>query len=178
MRIINKNDVPNFKDVVEFAQWYVANGMPLLPPEKQEVFVSDDATASCLFRHGRFQFEMYLIHPQPVIPMHEHPGVINLEIPANDVLLMSDVERLKARVQTAGQPHGTGFKERAEHSGFVLFSAQQWDEGLEMSTIGARWKGYTAGKKHEELIKRFNPDCLIYPGYADVTRKQQVVEIL
>lgn len=173
---INPTEIPKFSSVLDFAAWYFMNGMPMLCPESQEVFMTDDATASCLFRHGRFQVEIYLIHPQPVIPIHEHPGVSNVEIPSH----FSDFskEDLKHIVQESGQSHGVGFKERAGHHGFVLISAQMWDEGLEMSTIGARWKGHTAGPKHEALIKRFNPDCLIYPGYADVTRKAVSCDIL
>ena len=177
MKTIRACDVPTFSDVVAFAEWYLRSGLPVLLPEKHEVFVSDDATASCLFRHGQFQFEMYLIHPNPVVPYHEHPGVSNIEIPSN---FWSDVTPLLLRgfVQHAGQPHGESIRERAEHNGFLLFSAQMWDEGLDVSTIGARWKGHTAGPKHEALIRRFNPDCLLYPGYADVTKKVEAVDVL
>lgn len=169
MTEVSPTEIPEFSSVLDFTEWYFMNGRPLLYPKNQEVFLTDDATASCVFRHGRFQVEIYLIHPKPVIPVHEHPGVSNVEIPAAYSMLSRDI--LKNIVQESGQSHGVGFKERAGHQGFVLISAQMWDEGLEMSTIGARWKGHTAGPKHEALIKRFNPDCLIYPGYADVTRK-------
>lgn len=177
MKNILIRDVPNFSNVVEFAEWYLSSGMPVLLPEKHEVFVSDDATASCLFRHGQFQFEMYMIHPKPVIPQHEHPGVANIEIPS-DLWGAVSKKMLQESVQFLGQSHGRSIRERAEHSGFLLFSAQMWDEGLEVSTIGARWKGHTAGPKHEALIKRFNPNCLVYPGYADVTKRAEVAEVL
>jgi hypothetical protein len=169
--------MPDFESVTEFAEWYIASGMPIQLPPSPEVFVTDDATASCLFRCGRFQFEMYLIHPAPVIPVHEHPGVENVELPAKSLASVSAIV-LSLVVQRSGQSHGLGIRSRAEHAGFVLYSAQKWDEGLEMSTIGARWKGHTAGPKHEALIRRFNPDCLIHPGYADVTRKRVMTEVL
>lgn len=168
-------NIPQFKDVEEFARWYFSNGMPRLKPSNAEVFVTDDATSSCLFRHGRFQFEIYLIHPQPVIPQHEHPGVENIEFNAS---LSGPYSILGSLIQRDGAAHGGDIRKRAEHAGFVLFSAQHWSEGIEMSTIGARWKGHTAGPKHEALIKRFNPDCLVYPGYADVTKKQPVMAVL
>ena len=57
-------------------------------------------------------------------------------------------------------------------------SFQRWDDNLKMSTIGSRWKGHTAGEKHEALIRRFNPNALIYPGYADVTKTNKVVDVL
>jgi hypothetical protein len=175
MKPIQPRDVPAFANVLDFAKWYIFAGMPTVLPENAEVFTTDDATASCLFRHGRFQFELYLIHATPVIPVHEHPGVSNVEVPLS---AMRDPSCLEHRVQNRGESHGVGFKERAEHHGFILLSAQMWDEGLEVSTIGARWKGHTAGPKHEALIRRFNPGCLIYPGYADVTAKAKTLEIL
>jgi hypothetical protein len=174
---VNKIDpktVPEFRDLVHFTQWYLASNMPILLPDTPEVFLSDDATATCLFRHGRYQFEMYLIHPNPVIPAHEHPGVDNIEIPSGSWGDFTEAV-LQSRMQTAGLVHGGNIRIRAQNAGFALFSAQRWDEDLEMSTIGARWKGHTAGPKHDALIKRFNPDCLQYPGYADVTAKRPAV---
>jgi hypothetical protein len=173
MKYYSGKEIPDFKDLKSFVIWYVENNMPLLPPKNPEVFLSDDATASCLFRHKQYQVEMYLIHPNPVIPVHEHPGVENFEVPQSS---WQDINF--NLIQTAGQAHGVGFKERAKHSGFILYSAQKWDDGLEPSTIGARWKGHTAGPKHEALIKRFNPKALIYPGYADVTKEAVQLSIL
>lgn len=170
-------NVPAFDTIEEFARWYFYNGMPILPPKNSEVFTSDDATASCLFRHGRYQIEMYLIHPNPVIPQHNHPGVENVEFSLSTVSSMG-LDYALGLVQRGDATHGGDIRERAANRGFVLYSAQKWADGLEMSTIGARWKGHTAGPKHEALIRRFNPDCLVYPGYADVTRKQAVNAIL
>lgn len=170
--------IPDFSCVEEFTVWYLNHGIPLKPPKNAEVFESDDATASCLFRHGRYQFEIYLIHAKPVIPQHEHPGVENIEFPISDLRIRQDLQSVQQIVQRDGMSHGNSIRDRAEHSGFVLYSAQKWAEGIEMSTIGARWKGHTAGPKHEALIRRFNPDCLVYPGYADVTRKATSHEIL
>lgn len=170
--------VPDFACVEDFAVWYIDHGIPLKPPKNAEVFVSDDATASCLFRHGRYQFEIYLVHANPVIPQHEHPGVENVEFDISTLLNQHSTSQLARFVQCDGMSHGWGIRRRAEHAGFVLYSAQKWADGLEMSTIGARWKGHTAGPKHEALIRRFNPDCLVYPGYADVTQQQINNEIL
>jgi len=172
--ILNLNlEIPDFSSLEEFVEWYTSNGMPLLPPSNREVFLSDDATATCLFRHKQYQVELYLIHPNPIIPIHEHPGVENLEIPQASWSDKIDYNQ----IQRSGMSHGVGFKERASHNGFALYSAQKWDDNLELSTIGARWKGHTAGPMHETLIKRFNPDCLCYPGYADVTTTSKQINI-
>jgi hypothetical protein len=175
MRNILPEDVPEFSDLVHFTEWYLAAGMPILLPETTEVFLSDDATATCLFRYGRYQFEMYFIHPDPIIPVHAHPGVENIEIPISGWGLLTH-SVLQSRVQREGQTHGKGIRERADTAGFALFSAQKWDDGVEMSTIGARWKGFTAGPKHDALIRRFNPDCFAYAGYADVTLKKPLAD--
>lgn len=173
--IVNKSLlIPDFSSIEEFVCWYAENGMPLLPPENAEVFLSDDATATCLFRHKQYQVELYMIHPNPIIPIHEHPGVDNFEIPQGAWDETIDY----FNIQRSGMSHGLGFKERSKNSGFALYSAQKWDDGLTPSTIGARWKGHTAGPLHEALIKRFNPNCLIFPGYADVTSVSSRVEII
>jgi hypothetical protein len=168
-------EAPEFCTVVDFYRWYVQNKCPVMLSLMDNVFLSDDATAVRLFRSGRFQVEMYLIHPSPIIPAHEHPGVDNIELQS---LTFHSSEELAYAVQTDGKAHGGSFVRRAEDRGFALFSVQHWRDGIEMSTIGARWKGHTAGPKHEALIRRFNPECLIYPGYADVTRTATVNEIL
>lgn len=173
MNNISSEDVPEFTDVVHFTQWYLAAGMPILIPKGAEVFVSDDATATCLFRSGRYQFEMYFIHPNPLIPLHEHPGVENIEIPSSGWKNLSE-SALRSRLQSFGQSHGRSILERGVSTGFALFSAQKWHDDIEMSTIGARWKGFTAGPKHDALIRRFNPDCFAYTGYADVTRQREL----
>lgn len=170
--------IPEFNKIEEFAVWYINSGIPLKTPENVEVFVSDDATATCLFRHGRYQFEIYLIHANPVIPQHEHPGVENIEFAIGSLGSTFELHNAARLVQRNNMSHGFDIRQRAEHKGFVLYSAQKWAEGLEMSTIGARWKGHTAGPKHEALIKRFNPDCLVYPGYADVTLKNTASSVL
>lgn len=173
MNNISPENVPEFNDLIHFTQWYLSAGMPILIPENSEVFLSDDATATCLFRSGRYQFEMYFIHPKPIIPMHEHPGVENIEIPSSGWKNLSETT-LRNRVQGPGQSHGRNTVERGDNRGFALFSAQKWDEAIEMSTIGARWKGFTAGPKHDALIRRFNPECFAYVGYADVTRQREL----
>lgn len=173
MRNISPEDVPEFRDLLHFTEWYLDSGMPVLLPPRPEVFLSDDATATCLFRSGRYQFEMYFIHPDPFIPLHEHPGVENIEIPSEGWASITR-DMLILRTQTEGKIHGKSIRERSIGRGFALFSAQRWSEGIEMSTIGARWRGVMAGPKHEDLIRRFNPNCYIQNGYADVTRQVDV----
>jgi len=169
--------LPHFDKLKDFVVWYLKNGKPILIPDNFEVFETDDATACCLFRSGRYQVEMYLVHPNPLLPPHEHPQVENIEIPSGawSSLKESDLDKL---LQVDGQAHGESFKERGKYKGFMIMSFQRWAEGLEITTIGSRWKGHTVGEKHENLIKRFNPKAVVYPGYADVTQNRNIQEIL
>lgn len=169
--------LPNFDKLADFVEWYFKNGKPMLVPDDFEVFLTDDATSSCLFRSGRYQVELYLIHPNPLVPPHEHPGVENIEISSNCWATLTPLE-IPAFLQVEGQVHGDSFKERGAKTGFMIMSFQRWDDNLKMSTIGSRWKGHTAGEKHEALIRRFNPNALIYPGYADVTKTNKVADVL
>ena len=171
-------ETPAFNNLVDFTLWCFNKGLALKPPLNAEVFTTDDATSSCLYRHGRFQLEVYLIHSEPVIPQHEHPGVESLEVPLVSLSFDQNIKNLDQFILGDGMSHGMDIRTRADIRGFVLYSAQKWDDGLEMSTIASRWKGHTAGPKHEALIRRFNPDCLIYPGYADVTRRRVMTEVL
>lgn len=156
----------SWDNVQSFADWWMEQGMPICFPSFPEVFLSDDATAVCLFRKGQFQVELYLIHPQPIVPLHEHPGVevIKMRLGNRDIPLMSEV-------LTDGHAHGAEIRMEAEEVGYPLIAFQHWSN-REPTTVAAMWKGYTVGPKQEALIRRFNPDAFIVPGYADITRSK------
>lgn len=155
----------DWKDVNEFAAWWLDAGMPIVFPKDPEVFLSDDATAVALFRHERFQVELYLIHPNPKVPVHEHPDVevIKMSLTAEKGPIMSNVLK-------NGEWHGAGQRMAAEKIGFPLIAFQHWLT-REPTTIASMWKGSTVGPLQEALIRRFNPDAYIVDGYADITRK-------
>ena len=153
-----------WKNVEDFADWWFRNGMPIKFQDSSEVFLSDDATSIALFRKGRFQVELYLIHPNPTVPVHEHP----------------DVEVIKARLDGKRYPylsntlhnnetHGAGLRLEAEDRGYPLLAIQHWLT-RDPTTIASMWKGNTVGPKQESLIRRFNPNAYIVEGYADITR--------
>lgn len=159
-------EVPEtWANIQEFADWWVGAKMPIKFPNNPEVFLSDDATAICLFRKGRFQVELYLIHPKPEVPTHEHPDVevikIRTGMPKGPVA--SDILR-------NGEAHGSGMKLEAEVRGFPLIAIQHWLT-RDPTTIASMWKGKTAGPIQENLIRRFNPDAYVIDGYADTTQK-------
>jgi hypothetical protein len=155
-----------WENVKDFAEWWMKSGMPMLFPSRPEVFLSDDATAICLFRKGRFQVELYLIHPTPIVPEHEHPGVevikMRMGLPDNKFGFSTVLHR--------GESHGAGIKLEAETKGFPLIAFQHWLD-RDPSTIASVWKGKTVGPKQDAIIRRFNPDAYVIDGYADTTRK-------
>lgn len=149
-----------------FANWWLDNKMPIIFPKDPEVYLSDDATSICLFRKERFQVEMYLIHPQPLVPLHGHPGVQVIKCRMGKTLTP-----IFSPVLSRNQLHGSGMTLEADKLGFPLLALQYW-ENRDPTTIASMWKGKTVGPKHEALIRRFNPDCLIKNGYADVSIKE------
>ncbi len=159
-----------WKTTEEFAKWYIDNNLPFQPPPGVEVFISDDATAFCMYRNGQFQVELYLVHPQPSVPTHEHPGVEVIEVAVTNTIV-NMIPVLKN-----GQSHGSGIREKANKVGYPLVSIQQWHPKLAPTTVAAQWKGKTVGPKQEALIRRFYPDAYIKDGYADVTRKNNELE--
>jgi len=161
-----------WKSTDDFAKWYVDNGLPFMPPVDVEVFNSDDATAFCMFRKGQFQVELYLIFPQPFVPIHEHPGVEVIETPVTEGLV-----HLIPTLRN-GEAHGQGIRDRAELRGYPLVSIQRWHPKLTPTTVATQWKGKTVGPKHEALIRRFNPNAFIFDGYADTTKTMDYLEEL
>lgn len=160
-------DIPDtWTDVKAFADWWMESGMPIVFPPKPEVFLSDDATSCAIFRHGRFQVEMYYIHPHPKVPQHEHPGVevIKMRLGNSRTPFMSGTLK-------RGEAHGAGLRLEAEEIGFPLVAFQHWID-REPCTVAAMWKGNTVGPKQEALIRRFNPDAYVVEGYADITRSK------
>lgn len=160
--------IPNsWNDVRAFADWWMSVGMPFILPPNPEVFLSDDATAVTIFRQGRFQVELYLIHANPKVPVHEHPGVevIKMSLTHAKNPIMSNILR-------DGESHGAGTRLEAEKIGFPMIAFQQWMT-REPTTIASMWKGPTVGPLQEALIRRFNPTAYIKDGYADITRVQE-----
>jgi len=160
-------EVPETWDnVTEFGVWWVKAGMPIRFPVGAEVFRTDDATAVALFRQGRFQIEMYLIHPHPQLQDHEHPGVEAIKVRMgnnNETVGFTDA-------LTEGKSHGAGVRLEAVTTGFPLIAIQHWKTRNPI-TIAAMWKGKTVGPMQENLLRRFHPDAYVIDGYADITRK-------
>lgn len=165
-----------WSNVEDFANWYMSNRMPWMIPWDAEVICSDDATAICIFRHGQFQVELYLVHPDQAVPSHSHPGMesVIIRLGAGNIgrrhaTGVSDIWGAMAPVLHAGEVHGgrpLGFSPK----GYAMLTFQQWPEGMEVSSAAVLWKGDTAGPKQDAIIRRYRPDVLVGTGFADVTQ--------
>ena len=145
-------------------------------PWDAEVICSDDATAICVFRHGRFQVELYLVHPDMAVPSHSHPGMdsVIVRLGAGNTgkkheLGVSNIWGAMAPVLRAGEVHGgrpLGFSSK----GYAMLTFQHWPEGVDVSSAAVLWKGDTAGPKQDAIVARYLPNVLVREGFADVTQ--------
>jgi hypothetical protein len=166
-----------WRDVVEFADWYMARGAPMAIPWDAEVIVSDDATAICLFRQAPYQVELYLVHPNMEIPVHSHPGMDSFVVKLGGGELG---ERLQCGVSSSwgaysgitrrNETHGGSGFDLAK-KGYAMLTFQKWPNGVPMTSAAVHWQGETAGPRQEALIRRHNPSAVSAPGYADITKK-------
>ena len=157
--------IPNdFADLDSFTEWYIDNNMPYVPKVNTFPVETDDATAFTLFRHGRYQVEMYFMKANKSVPNHGHPDVeVNIysHLESGEVIPQPTLKSM--------QIHGaTGAQSRTKP--FLLLSIQKWDEGVPMTSVAIHWVGYTSGPKHDSLISKYYPDALVKEGYADVRR--------
>lgn len=171
-----------FADVVDFAEWYYLNGCPQKVSADVQIYRTDSASSACVYRDGRYQVEMYLIDKAAPVPEHQHPGVDAVELDQGVLDLLRDPTTLRSELAKfalyKGQWHGAGIMNRAKHSGFYLTSCQYWHDDIPITTISSRWAGHTVGPLHESLIRLYNPNAYVIPGYADVTRHAEEVDIL
>jgi len=169
---LKKVDIPDsWSDVQEFCDWYIKNDMPIHFGIDTEIYCSDDATSVCLFRKNNFQVELYLVHANPLVNIHEHPNVEVIKLAIEDGIGRA------SEILKMGMSHGVGARASDKKKGFPLLAFQHWKKSTP-STVAAAWKGKTVGPKHEALIKRFYPHSLVLNGYADITKPSNYLEVL
>lgn len=163
--------------IEEFTDWYMNNGMLFIPPWDAEVICSDDATAMTIFRKDRYQVELYLVHPDKLVPMHAHPGMESLLISLGggeqgspDEFGVSSRWGEYSAVLREGETHGdrqVGYSPK----GYAMLTFQKWNGNNKLTSAAIQWRGETAGPLQDALIKKHNPNALTFPGYADITIK-------
>ena len=147
----------SIKTVDEFADWYRSVGMPYNPSANALTIESDDATATEMYRSGRFQVEAYLMLAGRFSSKHAHPNV--------DVRIFINNEFVDKSYDM--ELHG-GSLFGSRDTAYTMISIQRWDEGVPITSAAIHWVGYTAGPKHDKLISKYYPNALVKEGYADV----------
>lgn len=185
-RVIKSKDffdyvtVPDDWDTLEaFVDWYLGLKMPMMIPWDAEIICSDDATAVCMFRHGRYQAELYLVHPQQYVPHHSHP---DMEVMTLFLAGGQTSPKGRASAHNMGRAWGQlghkvmdgafhgGSKRPIDKNGFGLIAFQKWPEGVTPRSAAMQWKGETAGPKQEAMIRKEHPDAYVTTGYADISQ--------
>lgn len=155
-----------WNSLTEFAEWYMNVKMPVMIPVDTFVYVTDDATATVLFRKGQFQVEIYLLHPYSKVSTHSHPGV---------ELFLVQIGNMDKKINWGffgpilkdGETHEN--KQGSDEHGSVFLSFEKWNDNRKMTSASVNWKGKTEGPIHEALIKKHYPNAIVENGYADTT---------
>lgn len=139
----------------EFIDWYMNSGMPFMMPIGSEVYRTENASAIVMFRQGRYQVELYINDPLCEVSDHAHPDLDLVIMPIGrmepghwPIAWGRTTELLKA-----GDTHNGNFNST---KGTVFLTFEYWKEGVEMTSASVNWAGPTDGKKHDELILKFN----------------------
>ena len=172
----SKLQVPDdWSDVESFMQWYMDSRMPILPPWNAQVIASDDATAITLFRKGKYQVELYLIHPDIAVPQHSHPGMESVivylgggEQGYRDEFGISTRWGEITPVLYSGDIHG-GRELGVSPKGYAMLTFEKWPDDIEPTSAAILWCGNTAGPKQDKLISSKYPNAVQFPGFADIT---------
>lgn len=155
---------PEFNSVESFFSWYKENGYPLNPPADCEVFVTDISYSYCLYRHGRFQVEIYLVKPNAQTPEHSHPGVENIIMlmggdafagivpPQNNLPAPVNIFGMCAPTLKDNNTHAVGTRTR----GAALLSVEMWPEGVIPTSLAVNWEGSACGSVHAGLLAAKN----------------------
>jgi hypothetical protein len=156
-----------WKDVTEFADWYMSVKMPLMLPVGSPVYVTNNATAFVMFKKGQYQVEMYIVYGKSMTSNHSHPGmdVITMQI-GN---MNSSIWGMYSPVLESGQSHSADF---TGADGAVFLTFEKWEDESLMSSASVNWNGQTSGPIHDELIKKYRPDIFVEDGYALVNPKK------
>jgi hypothetical protein len=158
----------NWKNVLEFQNWWIKAGKPLRPPFKNPVFHTDNAMSLCLYREGNFQVELYITQPHSTSPPHIHPGVdssfiylagniqFNLEGRDNpDVSQWQKPQENGAHVlfgKTVESPDGIPHWLKIGPEGGAFLSFEHWKDKDPVS-VTVNWEGELVGEEHKKTIE-------------------------
>ena len=137
----------------EFIEWFMDSRMPWMIPVDSEVYVTDNASSLILFRHDRYQVELYVNYPKTTAPLHGHPGMdlITMQIGRMNPIQWAST----GKILKSGKKHSANF---ASEKGTIFLTFEKWLPGIPMTSASVQWSGTTVGPIHDELIKKHYPD--------------------
>jgi hypothetical protein len=148
----------------EFIEWFMDSRMPWMIPEDSEVYRTDNASSIILFRHDRYQVELYVNDPLSKVSLHGHPG---LDLSIMQMGRMNPILWGNAgKVLKSGRKHDGNF---GSEKGTVYLTFEKWVPGIPMTSASVQWSGTTVGPIHDELIKRHFPNAEIIDGVSNLT---------
>ena len=155
----------DWENLDSFMKWYMDQKMPIRIPVDSFVYLNENATSIVLFRHKNYQVEMYSTAPSSSLYEHFHPNMEIITMQIKKMMFNSDWG-IPSEALLDGFSHNGDFN---SVRGCVFLTFEKWLNGARMTSAMVNWKGKTAGKLHDALIRKHYPDAYVTEGYADVT---------
>jgi quercetin dioxygenase-like cupin family protein len=143
-----------WNSVNEFATWFlnqrIIDFIPFMKPDSINFGAIGRAV---LFRHDRFQVELWIIWPgETSFPEHEHPDVDTVEVhlcgkiqftldgepvDSTRTLVLNDGKQISVIDIPKDQTHQAS----AGSEGAMFLSIQMWPEGVQPTSVALNWRG-------------------------------------
>lgn len=160
MRKVNYNEyfsninIPEYWDTLDdFINWYLHNRMPIMVPLHAKVIVTDNATAVTVFRSGRYQIELYIVHPYTDIVEHAHPGLDLAIMQIGNTNNYDSWGNITPELKS-GEPHGGDNPDPfSSGTGYLFLTFEKWHDGIPMTSAAIQWEGNTHGPIQDKLVQ-------------------------
>jgi hypothetical protein len=151
-----------------FAEWFCAMGFPMQLPQldHQRIFCTDSSKSFVWFRHGCYQAEMYMFHPNQNVPRHSHP-MEQVFIPlAGHCRTYTQVSggtegcwrpKHSGKIISKKLPANYWHKLKTTERGLAAFVLQKFPEGYPMVSAAVDYDGAVTGdeqRRQKELLGR------------------------
>jgi hypothetical protein len=181
---VDTSKIPDFNSFTDFIDWYTFSDSFYLKWPKDKFLNLDfnGVSETIIFRHGRFQVELYVVTRGFRVPKHSHPGVDTFELVFQPITPGKFWDRPKTKedipglIKPANTPHGgpdDNLGSLSNHGGYFFVILEHWvDDSIPMNFITMQYEGWSMNEKHEEFISMLKPDAkIIEKPFADTTRK-------
>lgn len=147
----------NWNTLEEFIDWYLKNRMPFMAPViNAKIIVTDNATAATIFRHKRYQVELYLVHQNTSIVEHSHPGIELTMMQLGNLNNITSNWGYFTPILKPGEVHGGRPADQIPFNsgnGIIFLTFEKWDEEIPMTSAAVQWDGPTHGPIQDKLVQ-------------------------